>query len=103
MYLNLLKVDDIYNLQIGKIMHKIHSSNPPFFKQLFTPMTHIHSYATRSATRGAFFWQAASKKYRKRSLKHLDPKIWGCIDPSLYELSSFTFKKLYRDNLITAY
>jgi len=84
-------------------MHKIHSCNPPdIFKQLFTPLNQIHSYATRSATQGAFFWQAASNKYGKRSLKHLGPKIWEYIDPSLYELSSFTFKKRYRDNLIAA-
>jgi len=81
-YLNLLKVDNIYNLDIGKIMHKIHSGNPPDnFKQLFTPLNQIHSYATRSAARGAFFWQAAANKYGKRSLKHLGPKIWDCIDP----------------------
>jgi len=85
-------------------MHKNHSANPPDnIKQLFTPLNHIHSYAIRSATRGAFFWQAASSKYEKRSLRHLGPKIWDCIDPSLYELSSFTFKKRYRDNLIVAY
>jgi len=93
-YLNLLKVKDLYNLEIGKIMHKIHFANPPDnFKQLFTSLNQIHSYATRSATRGALFWQAASNQYGKRSLKHIGPKIWDCIDPSLYELSSFTFKK----------
>ena len=39
----------------------------------------------------------------KWSLKHFGPKIWDCIDPTLYELSSFTFKKCYRDNLIATY
>ena len=71
---NLFKVDDICNLEIGTIMHKIHSGNThDNFKRLFTPMNQIHSHATRSATRGAFFWQAASRKYGKRSLKHFGP------------------------------
>jgi len=84
--------------------YTIHSGNPPDnFKQLFTPLNQIHSYSTRNATQGAFFWQAASNKYGKKSLKHLGPKIWDCIDPSLSELSSFTIKKRYRDNLIAAY
>jgi len=48
-------------------------------------------------------YRAADIKYGKRSLKHLGPKTWDCIDPTLYELSSFTFKKRYRDNLIAAY
>jgi len=86
------------------MMHKIHSGNPPDdFKRLFTPFNQIHSYATRSTTRGAFFWQAASSKYGKRSLKHLGPKIWDHVDPTLYELFSFTFKKRYRDILIAAH
>ena len=69
----------------------------------FTSVNQINSYATRSATRGAFIWQAASNKYGKRALKHFGPKIWDCIDPTLYELSSFAFKKHYRNNLIAVY
>ena len=66
-YLSLLEVDDIYKLEIGKIVHEMHAGNPPDnLKQLFTPLNQIHSYATRSATRGAFFWQAAENKYGKQ-------------------------------------
>jgi len=44
-YLNLLKVDDIYKLEIGKIMHEMHAGIPPDnFKQPFTPLNQIHSY-----------------------------------------------------------
>ena len=46
-YLSLLKVDDIYKPEIGKIMHEMHAGNPPDnFKQLFTPLNQIHYYAT---------------------------------------------------------
>jgi len=46
----------------------IHSGNPPGnFKQLFTPLNQINSYATCSATRGEFFWKAASNNNGKRS------------------------------------
>ena len=103
-YLNFLRVDDINNLEIGKIIHKIHSGNPPDnFKQLFTTLNQILGHATRSATQGAFFYQSAANKYGKTSLKHVGPKTWDCIDHSLCELSSFTFKKRYRDILIAAY
>jgi len=41
-------VEEIYNLEIGKILHKIHSGNPPDnFKQLFTPLSQNHFYAAR--------------------------------------------------------
>jgi len=104
MKLNLLKLDDIYNLQFGKIMQKFHSGNlPDNFNHLFTPVNQIHCQATRSATRGTYFWQMAHTKYGKRSLRHLGPKIWDKIDPSLYDSFQLTFKKQYRDVLISAY
>ena len=65
--LNLLKLDDIYNLELGKIMHKFHSSNlPDNFNHLFRPVNQVHCHATRSATRDAYFWQMAHTKYGKK-------------------------------------
>jgi len=102
--LNLLKLDDIYSLELGKIMHKFHSGNlPDNFNHLFTPVNQVHCHAPRSATRGAYFWQMAHTKYGKRSLTHLGPKIWHKIDPSLHDSSQPTFEKQYRDVLISAY
>ena len=41
--LNLLKLDDIYRLKLGKIMHKFHSGNlPDNFNHLFTPVNQVH-------------------------------------------------------------
>jgi len=95
--LNLLKLGDIYSLELGKLMLKFHSGNlPDHFNRLFTPVNQVHCHATRSATRGAYFWQMAHTKHGKRSLKHLGPKIWDNIDPSLHDSSPFTFKKQYR-------
>ena len=86
--LNLLKLDDICSLELGKIMHKFHSGNLlDNFNYLFTPVNQVHCHATRSATRGAYFWQMAHTKYGKRSLRHLGPKIWDKIDPSLHDSS----------------
>jgi len=102
--LNFPKLDDIYSLELGNIMHKFHSGNlPANFNRLFTPVNQIHCHATRNATRGAYFWHMAHTKYEKRSLKHLDPKIWNNIDPSLDDSSPLTFEKQYRDVLISAY
>ena len=55
--LNLVKLDDIYSLELGKIMHKFISGNrPDNLYHLFTPVNQVHCHATRSATRGAYFW-----------------------------------------------
>ena len=85
-------------------MHKFHSGNlRDNFNHLFTPVNQVHCHATRSATRTAYFWQMAHTKYGKRSLRHLGHKIWEKIDPSLHDRSQLTFKKQYRDVLISAY
>ena len=102
--LNLLKLDEIYSLELGKIMHKYHSGNlPDNFNYLFTPVNQAHCHAMRSATRGAYFWQMGHTKYGKRSLKHLGHKIWDKINLSLHDSSQLTSKKQYRDVLISAY
>ena len=101
--LNLLKLDDIYSLELGKTMHKFHSGNLlDNFNHLFTPVNQVDCHATRSAARGAYFWQMAHTKYGKRSLRHLGPKIWDKIDPSLHDSSQLTLKKQCRDVLIFA-
>ena len=72
--LNLLKLDDIYSLELGNTMHKFHSGNlPDNFNHFFTPVNQVHCNATCSATRSAYFWQMAHTKYGKRSLRHLGP------------------------------
>ena len=91
----------MYSFELGKIMHKFHSGNlPDNFNHIFTPVNQVHCHATRRATRGAYFWQMAHTNYGKRSLRHLGPKIWDKIDPSLHDSSQLTtFKKQYRDVL----
>jgi len=92
-FLNRFKLDDIYSLELGKIMHKFHYGNlPDNFNRFFTPLNQVHCHATCSATRGAYFWQLAHTNYGKRSLKHLGPKIWDNIDLSLHCSFPLTFK-----------
>ena len=99
--LNLLEIDDIYILEIGKFMHRLHWGRIPVnFDQLFTPVSQAHSHATRAATQGGYIWQMALTVKGKRSLKHLGPKIWDSIDPSLYNISLPAFKRQLKDKLV---
>jgi len=101
---SIFKVDDIYSLELSKIMHKFHSGNlPDNFNRIVTLVNQVHCHGTRSATRSASFWQLAHTKYGKRSSKYLGPAIWENIDPSLHDSSQLTFEKDYRDLLISAY
>jgi len=102
--LNLLKINDIYILEIGKLMHDLHWGRIPVnFDQLFTSVNQAHSHATLATTRGGYICQLASTVKGKRSLKHLGPKIWDCIDPSLYDISPPAFKRQLKDKLVNEY
>ena len=61
------------------------------------------SYATRVATRGGYISQMGSTVKAKWSLKHLGPKIWDSIDPSLYDISLPAFKRQLKDKLVNEY
>ena len=102
--LNLLKINDIYILEIGKFMHNLHWGRIPVnFDHLFTSVNQANSHATRAATRGGCIWQLASTVKGKRSLKHVVPKIWDSIDPSLYDISPPAFKRQLKDKLVNEY
>jgi len=92
--LNHLKINDMYIIETHKFMHRLHWCRIPVsFDQLFTSVSQAHSHATRGSRRGGYSWQLASTVKGKRSLKHLGPKIWDLIDPSLYDISSPAFKR----------
>jgi len=102
--LNLLKISDICILELGKFMHNLHCVRIPVnLDDLFTSVSQAHSYATRAATRGGYIWQLASTVKSKRSPKHLGPKIWDSIDPSLYDIAPTAFKRQLKDKLVNEY
>jgi len=97
--LNLLKINDIHILQIGKFMHNLHWGRIlVHFDHLLTSVNQAHSHATHAAIQGGYIWQMASTVKGKRSLKHLGPKIWDSIDPSLYDISPPAFERHQKTN-----
>ena len=64
--LNLLKVDDIYQLEITKLMHNFHSNRiPGTFDRLFTAVNSVHTHETRIYTSGQYFCHPVCSKYGK--------------------------------------
>ena len=53
--LNLLKLEDIHQLEIAKLMHNFHSNKMPnTFDRLFTAVNCIHTHETISSTSGQY-------------------------------------------------
>ena len=53
--LNSLKLKDIHQLEIAKLMHNFHSSRMPnTFDRLFTAVNSVHIHETRTSTSGNY-------------------------------------------------
>jgi len=66
--LNVLKLNDIHQLELAKFMHKLHHrALPKIFDNFFKNISNIHSYKTRFADNQNYFMQSActnsGKKY----------------------------------------
>jgi len=102
--LNLLKLEDIHQLEIAKLMHNFHSNRMPnTFDRLFTAVNSVHTHETRSSTSGQYFCHPVCSQYGKRSIIFKDPRIWQQIDSSLKELPAIIFKKRYKNSIIESY
>ena len=66
--LNSLKLEDIHQLEIAKLMHNFHSSRMPnTFDRLFTAVNSVHTHETKSSTSVQYFWPPVCSQYEKRS------------------------------------
>ena len=102
--LNLLKLEDIHQLEISKLMHNFHSNRTPnTFDRLFTAVNSVHTNETRSSTSGQYFCHPVCSQYGKRSIKFKGPRIWQQIDSSLKALPAIIFKKRYKNLIIESY
>jgi len=101
---NLLKIKDIYHLEITKLMHCLHDGKlPQTFGDYFVPVTWVHTHLTRKATHGKYFLHSISSEHGERSIRYHGPKIWDSVDITLQRLSSILFRKRYRAHLIAQY
>jgi len=102
--LNLLKLEDIHQLEIAKLMHNFHNNRMPnTFDRLFTAVNSVHTHETRSSTSGQYFCHPVCSQYGKRSNKFKGSRMWQQIASSLKELPAVIFKKRYKNSIIGSY
>ena len=79
----------LYNLYI--LLWKIVNNRvPDYLSHIFTPVSHMHNYNTRSSTTGNFFMHRTSQK----SLSYLGAKYWNQLPQHIWEMRSlYGFKK----------
>jgi len=101
--LNILKLQDINNLQIAVFMYKYyHNLLPLLFDDFFCLNANIHPYCTRRSN--ALHLPAVRTILRKRSIIFTGPLIWNQLNPDFHTLPSVaSFKFNYKKLLISGY
>ena len=98
----MLKLEDIYKLQIGKLIHNNIKKNNCITENLI-PLTNLHFHNTRSRENNNFYLPAVRTNLGKTSFLFNGPKIWNSFPPDVRNSSSFIFKHALKNYLLQSY
>ena len=74
--LKLLKLNNIYKLEVSKLMHKFKTKSLPIcFNEYFVSPSKVHSYFTRFVTGDNYSFTRFEKSNSQRSIRYQGPKI----------------------------
>ena len=99
---NILKLQDIYKLQISKIIHQIHNNNYKGDHNL-TLTNQVHQYSTRFSNNANYFRHSTTLGITDQALGTIGPKIWSEIPSDIKCLRYEPFVLKYKQHLISKY
>ena len=99
-----LKIDDIYNYEVGKFMYLNDiKALPQIFENYFLSLNLAHNYNTRSKSNKNYFLNFVRTNSGKNSLRFKGVQLWNNIPSNLKSFSFFRFKKEYKKLLCEQY
>jgi len=102
--LKILNLNDIYKLQIPKLMHQFkHGCLPSVFNYLFTKLDNIHTYNTRQKTSQEYIVPRKRLATAQKSLAYIVVKIWESLDQNLKVQPFYVFKKKCKLHFLNQY
>ena len=103
--LGILKINDLFNLNLGKFMFKYkHGLLPPNFNDCFSTVSVVHSYSTRSATKGDYYVNYNRTSVSRHSLIPRCVTFWNNLSTDPTHLSSLSvFTRKLKIHLISVY
>ena len=102
--LDILKLDDVYKLEVGKLMFHNNKNNlPKPFEGYFTEAGMNHLHQTRASSQKLLKVCRFSKSRYQQSFKYQGVSIWNSIPNNIKQHSFFSFKKKYKKMLIDSY
>ena len=100
--LKMLKLNDIYRLQISKLMYQLKSQRS-FGENSLIKVSEIHNHNTRIANNHNYYIPHKRTDIGKRSFSFQGPKIWLEVPPGMKELEFGPFKYNLKNMLLENY
>ena len=102
--LKLLKVKDMYHLEMAKFMYLFqHNKLPRLYHNYFTSTKSVHKYNTRCTSYGNYYLHAINSNAAKKALQYSGAQIWNGLQPKWKDLSFPKFKEAVKADLISNY
>ena len=102
--LNILKLYDIYKLELAKLMQEFHHEMLlTSFKDVFQKTAEVHCDNTRYATNQNYFIQQFSTNAGKTTISYRGATLWGNKDQQFKDKSHNAFSNQYRSILLLQY
>ena len=102
--LQVLKVEDIYQLELAKFMYQLHHNQlPKNFYHFFRKLNTIHQHETRLINLTAYYCPRINKLFSQKLSSHRGSKLWGNLQSKLKSMYWVSFKRAYKLKLLNEY
>ena len=100
----ILKWHDLIHYHIALFMHKYTSNSlPPAFNNFFKPISKVHSYNTRLASKSSYYLPQSRTNYGLFNIRYKGVGIWNEIKTDLKSLSIKKFKRKLKLTYLETY
>ena len=101
--LKILKVSDLYQLNLEKFMYKYNAYIlPSSFNNFFSKLHCVHDHGTRLVS-GTYHRKRVGTDYGKNLLQYIGPVAWGCISNNTKMLPLHMFSYRVKSRLLAGY
>lgn len=100
--LGLLKINEVYKFQIGKLLFNQIRKNNNIIQNL-TSLSDLHAYNTRSVNNQNLYIPSVNSNLGKTSLTYHGAIIWNSIPTEIRNSSIYNFKFLLRKYFLKNY
>ena len=98
----LLPLNFLYYKTLSELMHDVSTASAPVdIRNLFTKLSSVHSYNTRSSTSDNFYIKASRLEIQKNAFSRIGAKLWNEIPSSPRKLPKKSFKLRIKNKLLS--